>query len=348
MTRPLTPTPTLELLRAAAELCGPAAQRLFAVLSEDYPAWLERRPGQLLRAADVASSDLDGLLTAAGFASTDDLRRLAAREGGLRLAEPDLRFTSRERESEPRERSALRRMISAEEDNLRRTLSDLQANGALEVAAAALLRARRRWVLGDLKSAGYASLLASDLTSSMKDVFLVQPATGAAVNAISDAHADDALVVFSFRNYSSLTVDVAREFHALGASVIALTDSYVSPVCSFASHVLAVDTRSESPHHSPTAVAAAAHVLAALAAAGAKGAARRSRRRAEVFRSLGSYGLGRAASTDVLGTAEAPGTSRTAETAVRPLGTTHSAGSPGTSEAHDPSSTPRDEDPPAR
>ncbi|MER6333178.1 SIS domain-containing protein [Streptomyces sp. NPDC001034] len=302
MTGPLAPTPTLELLRAAAELCGPVAQRLFAVLAEDYPASLERRPGQLLRAADATAADLDGLLAAAGVASTDDLRLLAAREVGLRLAEPDLRFTSREPQSEPRERSALRRMITAEEDNLHRTLTDLQANGALEVAAAALLRARRRWVLGDLKSAGYASLLTSDLTSSMRDVFLVQPATGAAVNAISDAHADDALVVFSFRNYSRLTVDVAREFHVLGASVIALTDSYTSPVCSFASHVLAVDTRSESPHHSPTAVTAAAHVLAALAAAGAKGAARRSRRRAEVFRSLGSYGLGRPATDTGTGT----------------------------------------------
>ncbi|MFF7681006.1 MurR/RpiR family transcriptional regulator [Actinacidiphila glaucinigra] len=342
MTRPLAPTSTLELLRAAAELCGPTAQRLFAVLAEDYPASLERRPGQLLRAARATAADLDGLLAAAGVASTDDLRMLAAREIGLRLAEPDLRFTSREPQSEPRERSALRRMITTEEDNLRRTLADLQANGALEVAAAALLRARRRWVLGDLKSAGYASLLTSDLTSSMRDVFLVQPATGAAVNAISDAHADDALVVFSFRNYSRLTVDVAREFHVLGASVIALTDSYTSPVCSFASHVLAVDTRSESPHHSPTAVVAAAHVLAALAAAGAKGAARRSRRRTEVFRSLGSYGLGRPASD------AAPDTLGSADGATGlPAG---AAGAPGTyaPNAADSPSFPVDRRPPAQ
>ncbi|MFE0516016.1 hypothetical protein, partial [Streptomyces sp. NPDC058964] len=132
MTGPLAPTPTLELLRAAAVLCGPAAQRLFEVLAEDYPASLERRPGQLLRAADASAADLDGLLAAAGVASTDDLRLLAARESGLRLAEPDLRFTSRDPESEPRERSALRRMISAVVGNLRRTLADLQANGALE------------------------------------------------------------------------------------------------------------------------------------------------------------------------------------------------------------------------
>ncbi|MFD6416145.1 MurR/RpiR family transcriptional regulator [Streptomyces sp. NPDC060194] len=285
----LAPTPTLDLLRAAAELFGPAARRLVAVLAEDYPASLESRPGQLLRVAEAGPADLDALLSAAGFASTDDLRRLAAHESDQRLADPDLRFTLREPRSEPSERSALRRMIAAEEDNLRRTLSDLQANGALELAASALLGARRRWVLGDLKSTGYAALLATDLTSSLRDVTLVPPGTGAAVNAISDAHPSDALVAFSFRNYSDLTVQVAREFHALGATVVALTDSYASPVCAYATHTLAVDTRSESPHHSPTAVAATAHVLAALAAAGAKGAGRRGRRRAELFRALDIY-----------------------------------------------------------
>ncbi|MFD3337194.1 MurR/RpiR family transcriptional regulator [Streptomyces sp. NPDC058700] len=288
--RTLRPSSSLDLLRAAAAQCGRAAQRLVEVIAEGYPASLERRPGQLLRSAGASAADLDTLLAAAGFASTDDLRRLAERENNVRLATPDLRFTSREPNAEPHERAALRRMIAEEEANLHRTLADLQANGALELAASALLGARRRWVLGDLKSGGYASLLATDLTSSLRDVTLVHPATGAAVNAISDAHANDALVVFSFRNYSDLTVAVAREFHALGATVIALTDSYSSPVCAHATHVLAVDTRSESPHHSPTAVAATAHVLAALATAGAKGAARRGQRRAELFQSLRSYG----------------------------------------------------------
>ncbi|WP_448321789.1 MurR/RpiR family transcriptional regulator, partial [Streptomyces sp. CO7] len=273
--RTLNPSSALDLLRAAADRCGPAAQRLVEVVAEGYPASLERRPGQLLRSAGASAADLDTLLATAGFASTDDLRRLAERENGVRLSTPDLRFTSREPNAEPQERSALRRMIAEEEANLHRTLADLQANGGLELAASALLGARRRWILGDLKSGGYASLLATDLTSSLRDVTLVQPGTGPAVNAISDAHANDALVVFSFRNYSDLTVAVAREFQALGATVIALTDSYSSPVCVHATHVLAVDTRSESPHHSPTAVTATAHVLAALATAGAKGAARR-------------------------------------------------------------------------
>lgn len=80
---------------------------------------------------------------------------------------------------------------------------------------------------------------------------------------------------------------MAREFHALGGTVVAITDGYDSPVCAYATHVLAVNTRSESRTHSPTAVTATGHLLASLAAAGyAKGAARRAQRRHALTRAL--------------------------------------------------------------
>ncbi|MDX3071372.1 MurR/RpiR family transcriptional regulator [Streptomyces sp. MI02-7b] len=287
MATAFAPTPVLTLLRTAAAQCGPAGERLVAVIAADYPAALERRPAQLLRASGARSEDLDRLLAMAGFADTDDLRRQAGREANRRLTPPDLRFTRRDGEAQ--DRSPLRRTLDREQQNLAGTLNSLQANGALELAAEAILAGRRRWIFGDLKSIGYAALLASDLTSSLRDVTLIQPGSGAAVNAISDAHPSDVLVAYSFRSYSQLTLGVARQFQALGATVIALTDSYDSPVCATAHHVLAINTRSESPRHSPTAVTAVGHILASLAAAGAKGAGRRDRRRAELARALQCY-----------------------------------------------------------
>jgi DNA-binding MurR/RpiR family transcriptional regulator len=283
----LEPTPTLDVLAAAAVNCSDAAVRLYQVIAEDYPSSLARRPGQLLRAAGVTAADLDHLLAMAGFADTDELRTRAGRETNRRLAAPDLRFTSRE--TEPGDRAALRRIAAEEQDNLARTLNALLSNGALELAAASVLGARRRWVLGDLKSTGYAATFATSLRTTLRDVTLIEPAAGAAVNAIIDAHPTDVLIAFNFRRYSRITLAVAREFHELGASVIALTDSYSSPINDFATHVLAVDTRSESHSHSPTAVTATGHILAALAAAGAKGAGRRDRRRVEVSEALGCY-----------------------------------------------------------
>ncbi|MGZ4615991.1 MAG: MurR/RpiR family transcriptional regulator [Actinomycetes bacterium] len=283
----MAPTPVLEALRDAAEHCGAVGKRLFTTIADDYPSSLERRPAQLLQDAGAASEDLERLLGAAGFVDTDDLRERAAKEAGRRLVEPDLRFTYRE--GAAGDRAELRPLLRREYENLAETLQALQANGALEMAAKAILAGRRRWVLGELKSTGYAGLFASDLTTALRDVTLIQPTAAGCLTAISDAHRKDTLVVFSLRSYGRLTVSVAEQFHAIGATVIAVTDNYDSPVCAYADHVLRVMTRSESVAHSPTAVAAVGHILAALSAAGAKGATRRSHQRYELSRALQCY-----------------------------------------------------------
>ena len=163
-----------------------------------------------------------------------------------------------------------------EQDNLAETLRALEGSGALELAARAVLASRRRWVFGDLKSRGYAQLFASDLTAALNQVTLVDPTAASALSAIGDAHRSDSITVFCFRRYSRLTVRIAEQFAALGATVVAVTDSADSPVCRYAAHVLQVVTRSDTPTHSPTAVTAIGHILATLTAAGAKGATRRA------------------------------------------------------------------------
>jgi DNA-binding MurR/RpiR family transcriptional regulator len=283
----LAPTPVLQSLGDAAPHFGEVGQRLFAAIATDYPDSLSRRPAQLLLSADATTEDLDRLLTAAGFADIVELRHRAGRESHRQLATPDLRFTVRD--VEHGDRSGLRRICAYEQENLAETLSSLQANGALELAARAILTSRRRWILGDMKSAGYATLLATDLAAVLRDVTLVQPNSAGALAALSDAHRTDTLTAFSFRNYSALTLRVAREFQAIGATVIALTDSHTSPIGEFADHVLPINTRSVTMTHSPTAVAAAGHLLASLAAAGAKGAVRRIERRKDLARAIRCY-----------------------------------------------------------
>jgi DNA-binding MurR/RpiR family transcriptional regulator len=287
MTTTLVPTPALAALRLASSYYGEVGERLYQTIATDFPESLERRPAQLLTAARATAEDLDLLLHAAGFTDTGELRYRAGKEANRKVAEPDLSFTSRE--GDTTDRSSLRRVLGHEQDNLAETLEALQSNGALELAARAILGSRRRWVFGDMKSIGYASLLATDLSLSLRDVTLIQPSPASAVTALLDAHPTDTLTAFSFRKYSQLTLRVAREFDELGATVIALTDDYASPICEFADHVLPINTGSESGTHSPTAVAAVGHILASLAAAGAKGATRRARRRNDVAAALQCY-----------------------------------------------------------
>lgn len=281
----LTATPILSLLQLAAD--DDAGQRIFKQIIADYPASLRRRTAQLLTDADATPAQLHRFLRYAGFADLDDLRSRVGQESTSPIAEPDLYFTSRD--GGVGTRSSLRKVLRREQHNLAETLEALQARGVLETAAAAILASRRRWVLGDMKSAGYAALVATDLGASLGEVTLVSPTAGAALAALTEARASDVLIAFSFRRYSRLTLQVAEQFRELGATVVAITDDYLSPISAFADHVLAVHTDSESAVHSPTAVAAAGHILASLAGAGAKGAARRGQRRAAMAQALGSY-----------------------------------------------------------
>ncbi|GAB1646370.1 MurR/RpiR family transcriptional regulator [Krasilnikovia sp. MM14-A1259] len=287
MTTTLAPTPVLAALKLASSYHGDVGERLYQAIAADFPESLLRRPALLVASARATAEDLDRLLTDAGFTGTHELRHRAGRETGRRLAEPDLSFT--DRAGETGGRLALRRVLRHEQANLAETLHALQANGALELAAQAIIGGRRRWVLGDLKSTGYAALLATDLSRALRDVHQIQPTSSSAVAALTDAHPDDVLIAFSFRSYSRLTLALAREFHALGCVVVALTDDYSSPIGEVADHVLPINTGSESATHSPTAVVAVGHILASLAAAGAKGATRRAQRRGEAERRLQCY-----------------------------------------------------------
>ncbi|MFF4648566.1 MurR/RpiR family transcriptional regulator [Streptomyces sp. NPDC001380] len=284
MRPPLAPTPVLTHLRDAAGVCGQAGARLFAAIAADYPASLEERPARLLRSASATAADLERLLATAGFTDTDDLRLRSRQETGLRLAAPDLRFT--EREGAGTGRTGLRRAVARERENLGAVLDALQSGGALELAAEAVLAGRRRWVLGDLGCFGHAVLFADALAASLRDVTLVQPGAGPAADALCDAHVRDVLVVFALRPHGDLAVRAAREFHALGATVVAVTDDPDGPLAEYAAHVLAVAGPDGEPLPSPAAVTAVGHLLSVLAAAGAKGASRRERRRAEAHRAL--------------------------------------------------------------
>jgi oligopeptide/dipeptide ABC transporter ATP-binding protein len=70
---PYPPSPVLELLRGAPALLDGPAGAVVDVIAADFPRSLQRRPAQLLRAAQAGADDLDQVLTAAGFADLGDV-----------------------------------------------------------------------------------------------------------------------------------------------------------------------------------------------------------------------------------------------------------------------------------
>ena len=208
--------------------------------------------------------------------------------GGDRdLVSPTQRFDAR---VQRRSGAVLRRrLIEQELESLSAALDSLAEDGSIERASARIVGARRRFILGTGKSFGFAHLLAADLGASLSQVTQIDGTLTPAIDILTEVRDTDVLVVFSLRRYRRETVGIGRAFVQAGGSLVLITDSEEGPLTDLAEVTVVVPTESASYADSPTAVASAAHLLAALTTASAKGARRRLHERDRVSAELGLY-----------------------------------------------------------
>lgn len=287
MTPLLPPTPVLDLLADAAQGLGPDAQRVVAVLTDDA-SLVRGGPAALLDRAGTRLAVLERLLAQAGLANFAELQARVDADENRQLSTQGARYRARIRRTTS-SADLMDRVAEQEQENLRRTLDALRTNGTLQVAARRIVAARRRFVLGSGKSQAYARLLATDLAAGLAGVTLVDAGSAGALDMLSDTRPGDLLVAFSLRRYVRDTLAIAREFHAAGGTIVGVTDASDAPLAATADVTIVVGTSSASYVDSPTAVAAAVHLLATLTTASAKGARRRLDRRGRLAESLDVY-----------------------------------------------------------
>ncbi|WP_328469364.1 SIS domain-containing protein [Actinoplanes sp. NBC_00393] len=160
---------------------------------------------------------------------------------------------------------------------------------AIERAAALIVSARRRYLLGAGKSFSYASLLASDLSAGLSGVHLVDGAALRPIDVLSDIRQGDLLVAVSMERYRRDTVDVAAAYVRHGGDLVLITDADDAPLSAVATSSIVIGTDSASYANSPTSVVLALHLLATLTIASSKGAGRRLRDRDALAVELGLY-----------------------------------------------------------
>ncbi|MEU4427599.1 SIS domain-containing protein [Actinoplanes sp. NPDC024001] len=160
---------------------------------------------------------------------------------------------------------------------------------AIERAAALIVSARRRYLLGSGKSLSYASLLASDLSAGLSGVHLVDGASLRPLDVLSDIRQGDLLVAVSMERYRRETVDVAAAYVRHGGDLVLITDADDAPLIGSATASIVIGSESASYANSPTSVVLALHLLATLTIASSKGAGRRLRDRDALASELGLY-----------------------------------------------------------
>jgi DNA-binding MurR/RpiR family transcriptional regulator len=182
-----------------------------------------------------------------------------------------------------------RRVVEQERASIEEALDEILADDAIAQAAARIVAARRRFVVGSAKSFSYASLLAFDLSAGLSQVTLVDGTVVRAVDVLSDVRANDLMVAFSLRRYRRDTVEIAKAFKAAGGELVVVTDFEDAPLAQVADQCIYVATGSASYVDSPTVIVSVLHVLATLTTASAKGARRRLGERDRLNTELGLY-----------------------------------------------------------
>lgn len=157
--------------------------------------------------------------------------------------------------------------LQIESANLSATLSALDDATASEVVERLADTDRRVRVVSGDASQGVARQLVGDLASLRDDVALVEGNEVAVLRQSSLMRPSDSLVAIDVRRYDRWLIDFVRSSHDVGCSIVAITDSRLSPLAAVADHTLTVSAVGGGPFESHVGTLALCNLVVAGVAA---------------------------------------------------------------------------------
>ena len=129
-------------------------------------------------------------------------------------------------------------VLQSDLEKLRQT-GDMVDRDAFRAAVSSILRAKRIFVLGVRSAASLASFLGHYLSYMFYDVNMVTSSGASEMfEKIVSVTDEDVVIAFSFPRYSTATIQGAKYCHSVGATVVGLTDSKLSPLAQYCDHLL--------------------------------------------------------------------------------------------------------------
>jgi DNA-binding MurR/RpiR family transcriptional regulator len=199
---------------------------------------------------DLSDTSIVRLAQALGYDGYPDLQRHLRGLVQNRLATVGrLGETAKRAETE---KDVFKNVLLKDSQNLARTLEDTALKsfkGVIDV----LKNAERVFVIGLRSTNCLATFLTTALRFLRRDVVQLQPGKGEMWEELRDLGSQDVVVGFSFPRYTKVTVEVIRYAREMGAQVVAVTDSELSPLAGSADWVLTVPYEIDSYMESFTA-----------------------------------------------------------------------------------------------
>ncbi len=129
-------------------------------------------------------------------------------------------------------------VLHSDADKLRQT-ADTVDRKDFRAAVSSILKAKRIYVLGVRSASALANFLGYYLNYMFDNVHIITTSgTGEMFEKLVGIDADDAVIAFSFPRYSTSTIKGVQYCRSVGAKVIGLTNSNLSPLAESCDHVL--------------------------------------------------------------------------------------------------------------
>ena len=129
-------------------------------------------------------------------------------------------------------------VIQSDMEKLRRT-GELVSREEFEASVKAVLGAKRVFILGVRSAAPLANFLGYYLNYMFNNVHIVTASgTSEMFEKIVGMRSDDVVIAFSFPRYSAATVKGVQYCRSVGAKIIGITNSHLSPLGQISDHVL--------------------------------------------------------------------------------------------------------------
>ncbi len=210
-------------------------KRIAAVISESYDKAAFLTASALGKLAGVSESTVVRFATELGFEGYPQMQK-AMQEMVLN------RLTSVQRIGVSNDRmgggDVVSAVLHADADKLRQTAETVDRQ-AFQAAVETLLKARRIYVIGARSAASVANFLGYNLNYMFDNIHMVTGSgTGEIFEKLVGVTAQDAVIAFSFPRYSTSTVKGAECCRRVGATVIGITNSRLSPLGQICDHVL--------------------------------------------------------------------------------------------------------------
>ena len=129
-------------------------------------------------------------------------------------------------------------VLQSDAEKLRKTAETIDRR-AFQQSINAILNAKRIYVLGARSASTLASFMGYYLNYMFDNVHTVTTSgCSEMLEKLVNINADDVVIAFSFPRYSVATVKGAMYCHSVGATVIGVTNSNLSPLCEHCDRVL--------------------------------------------------------------------------------------------------------------